>query len=89
MGSYDDDSDAVNDPTRPLPVAMFGYRNGEAWVADDVFVTRSCEGDLLVERWDGRGLRTATVRRNSSQSLRAMWVKLNEIAVDGMPSTAP
>jgi len=34
---------------------MFGIRDGAAWVADDVFVTRDGRSDVLVERWDGRG----------------------------------
>lgn len=69
-------------------MAMFGFRDGTAWVADDVFVTRDLRGDVLVERWDGRGVRSAVVRRNSEGFMRAMWIKLNEIAVDGIPESA-
>jgi hypothetical protein len=60
---------------------MFGFKNGTVWIADDVFVTRCTNGDILVERWDGRSVRTATVRRDSDHYLRAMWEKLTELAI--------
>lgn len=88
MGGYEDDGRADRRPGVSLPVAMFGFRDGTAWVADDVFVTRDLRGDVLVERWDGRGVRSAVVRRNSEGFMRAMWIKLNEIAVDGIPESA-
>jgi hypothetical protein len=65
---------------------MFGYKNGQAWVAEDVFVTRCSGGDLLVERWDMSGVRTATVRKDSTQFLHEMWVELNKVAIDGAPA---
>lgn len=67
---------------------MSGLRDGAAWVADDVFVTHDGRGDVLVERWDGRGVRSAVVRRDSEGFMKAMWIKLSEIAVDGRPETA-
>lgn len=85
MGSYEEELEAAKDRATVPPEGMFGYRDGEVWVADDVFVTRRTGGDLLVERWDGRCVRTATVRRESTQMLRAMWVKLNEVAMDVAP----
>jgi hypothetical protein len=83
MGIYGDDLESTNSPGGSPPVAMFGHRNGQAWVADDIFVTRCRGGDLLVERWDERGLRTATVRKDSPRFFRDMWEKLNEVAIDG------
>ncbi|AUZ35672.1 hypothetical protein C3B78_15260 [Arthrobacter sp. PGP41] len=88
MGGYEDDRRADRRPWVSMPVAMFGFKEGAAWVADDVFVTRDLRGDVLVERWDGRGVRCAVVRRNSEGFMRAMWIKLNEIAVDGIPESA-
>lgn len=78
------DQDAPGETFRsktPTSEAMFGYRDGAAWVAEDVFVTRCSNGDVLVERWDGCGVRTATVRRDSESFLREIWTKLNELAV--------
>ena len=68
-----------------LPAAMFGFKDGVAWVADDVFVTRCKGGILLVERWDGRSVRSAVLRPDSEGFLRALWVALNAIAVNGAP----
>lgn len=68
-----------------LPAAMFGFKDGVAWVADDVFVTRFKGGILLVERWDGRSVRSAVLRPDSEGFLRALWVALNAIAVNGAP----
>lgn len=85
MSSYEEELEAANDPATVQPMGMFGYKDGEAWVADDVFVTRCRGGDVLVERWDGRGVRTATVRKDTTDWLRAMWIKLNEVAMDVAP----
>jgi hypothetical protein len=68
-----------------MPPALFGFRDGVAWVADDVFVTRYAGGNLLVERWAGLGVRSAMVRAESQGFMRAMWLKLNALAVDGTP----
>lgn len=68
-----------------LPAAMFGFSDGVAWVADDVFVTRFTGGILLVERWDGRSVRSAVLRSDSEGFLRALWVALNAVAVNGVP----
>lgn len=89
MGGYEEDRQAVPLPCAPVPAAMFGFRDGAAWVADDVFVTRDGRGDVLVERWDGSGLRSAVVRRDCEGFMRSMWIKLMEIAVDGTPKSAP
>lgn len=89
MGGYEDNRRAAARlPWASVPVAMFGFRDGAAWVADDVFVTRDGRGDVLVERWNGRGVRSAVVRRDSEGFMKAMWIKLSEIAVDGAPETA-
>ena len=68
-----------------LPAAMFGFKDGVAWVADDVFVTRFTGGILLVERWDGRSVRSAVLRPDSDGFLHALWVALNAVAVNGAP----
>lgn len=83
MGRFEEHRRAARLQLTPVPAAMFGFRDGAAWVADDVFVTRDIRGDVLVERWDGRWVRSAVVRRNSEGFMREMWIKLNEIAVDG------
>lgn len=88
MGDYEDDELAARRPRPALPEAMFGFKDGEAWVADDAFVTRDVHGDLLVERWDLLGVRFAVVRRDSEGFMRSMWFKLNEIAVDGIAESA-
>lgn len=81
MSTYKEGSRETRHPGTPFSKAMFGFRNGAAWVAEDVFVTRCPNGDVLVERWDGGGVRTATVRKDSDHFLRAMWEKLNEVAI--------
>jgi len=88
MGGNDKGSRAARLPGAPVPAAMFGIRDGAAWVADDVFVTRDGRGDVLVERWDGRGVRSAVVRRDSEGYMRAMWIKLTEVAADGTAESA-
>lgn len=88
MGGHEEDKQAVTRPRASAPVAMFGFRDGAAWVADDVFVTCDGRGDVLVERWDGRGIQSAVVRRDSEGFMRSMWIKLMEIAVDGTPESA-
>ena len=88
MGGYEEDSLAAPLLRAPVPAALFGFRDGAAWVANDVFVTRDRRGDVLVERWDASGIRSAVVRRDSEGFMRAMWIKLSELAVDGLPETA-
>lgn len=88
MGGYEEDRQAAPLPWAPVAAAMFGFSDGEAWVADDVFVTRDGRGDVLVERWDGRGVRSAVVRRDCEGFMKSMWIKLMEIAVDGTPKSA-
>jgi hypothetical protein len=67
------------------PAALFGFEDGVAWVADDVFVTRLTGGILLVERWDGRGVTSAVLRPDSEGFLRELWVALNAVAMTGEP----
>lgn len=84
MGTFEGRPHAANRSSDP-PAAMFGCRNGEAWVAEDVFVTRCQSGEIMVERWDGQGVRTAIVRKDSAQFMHAeLWVKLTDVAVDGV-----
>lgn len=72
-----------------LQFALFGVKDGVAWVADDVFVTRSA-GDVLVERWIGSRLVAVLVRRDAAGMMQIIWAKLNEVAIDaGWTSTAP
>lgn len=66
-----------------VPVALFGFSKGAAWVADDVFVTRCAGGGLLVERWASSGVRSAVVDAGSRGFMAAIWLKLNERAFDG------
>lgn len=88
MARYEEDKGAGGRTRASVPAAMFGFKNGAAWVAHDVFVTRDVRGDVLVERWDGQGVRFAVVRRDSEGFMRAMWFKLSEIALDGIPESA-
>lgn len=88
MGGYEEGKGAARCSRASAPAAMFGFKNGAAWVAEDVFVTRDVRGDVMVERWDPQGVRFAVVRRDSEGFMRAMWFKLNEIAVDDMPESA-
>lgn len=88
MSCYEEGTGTARRSRASLPEAMFGFKSGEAWVADDAFVTRDVHGDLLVERWDLQGVRFAVVRRDSEGFMRAMWVKLNDVAVDGIPESA-
>lgn len=88
MSGYEEGTGAPRRSRASLPEAMFGFKNGAAWVAEDAFVTRDVRGDLLVERWDRHGVRFAVVRRDSEGFMRAMWLKLNELAVDGIPESA-
>lgn len=64
-----------------LQAALFGVKNGVAWVADDVFVTRS-SGDIVVEGWVGRRLASILVARDDVGVMRTIWAKLNEVATD-------
>lgn len=64
-----------------LQTALFGIKDGEAWVAAGAFVTRR-NGDLLVEGWMGRRVATIIVHRDSSETARLIWDKLTEVAVD-------
>lgn len=68
-----------------MPAALFGFSDGAAWVADDVFVTRRAVGEILVERWTQRGVRSLVVHEVSEGFMRAIWLKLNAVAVDGPP----
>lgn len=65
--------------------ALCGIKDGVAWVAEDSFVTRRND-ELLVERWVGRGVRSITVREASDGIVRALWLKLSEIAMDETPT---
>lgn len=76
----------VMDGGTRLQAALFGITAGVAWVADDVFVTRR-NGGLLVEGWVGRRVAAIPVRCDSGDTMRAIWEKLNEVAVDD--STPP
>lgn len=72
-----------------LQAALFGVKDGVVWVADDVFVTRWA-GDLLVEGWVGRRTVSILVARGGVGTMRTVWAKLNEIAVDaGWPFPTP
>jgi hypothetical protein len=72
-----------------LQIALFGVKGGIAWVADDVFVTRSGV-DVLVERWIGPRLVAVVVQQQRTGVMQAIWAKLNEVAVDvGWPIDAP
>jgi len=66
---------------RQAPIGLFGYLNGEVWVAEDVLVTRVGAGNLLVERLIGETTRSAVVPAGT-RGLQALWVKLNELAAD-------
>lgn len=66
--------------TRPQ-AGLFGVKDGVAWVADDVFVTRSA-GDVLVERWVGQRPVSILVRRDGVGIMRTIWAKLNDVAID-------
>lgn len=65
-------------------LALFGIRSGVAWVADDVFVTRR-SGDLLVERWFDHRVATIALPADSNGTMRIIWEKLNEVAIDDLP----
>lgn len=65
-------------------LALFGIKSSVAWVADDAFVTRQGD-DLLVERWVDRRVAAILVRADSRGSMRIIWEKLNEIAMDDLP----
>jgi hypothetical protein len=68
-----------------MPAALCGITDGAAWVADDVFVTRCAGGDIMVERWSARGVRSVVVHEDTGGFMRAIWLKLNTVAVDGPP----
>jgi hypothetical protein len=73
------------DKEMKTPQALFGFSNGAAWVAADVFVTRLAGGNLLVERLAGGGVRSAVVPAESQGLMQVMWTKLNQLAVDVPP----
>lgn len=87
MARYQEDHGFPGTPTRAQPPALFGIRDGAAWVAEDVFITRKSCGDMLVEHWDVRGVRSAVVRKDSEGFLRAIWLKLAEGAIEGIPDS--
>lgn len=64
-----------------LQAALFGERDGVGWVSNDVFVTRKA-GVLLVEGWIGRRLVSVRLGGDFSVLMPAIWLKLNEVAVD-------
>lgn len=67
-----------------LNAALFGIRDGSAWVAADVFVTRR-NGDLLVEGWVGQRVAAILVRKDAS-GMRDLWDKLSAVAIDDVPA---
>lgn len=75
--------EAENGSRTSHQLALFGIKSSVAWVADDAFVTRQGT-DLLVERWGDRRVAAILVRADSSGTMRIIWEKLNEIAIDGL-----
>jgi hypothetical protein len=69
------------DSRKRLQAALFGFKDGVVWVADDVFVTRSA-GDVLVERWVGSRLVAVLVPRDAVGMMHTIWAKLNEVAIE-------
>lgn len=67
--------------------ALFGIKGGVAWVAEDVFVTRS-NGDLLVELWIGPRVVSILVHADSEGYMQAIYAKLAELAIDDLPRSA-
>ncbi len=67
--------------------ALFGIKGGVAWVAEDVFVTRS-NGDLLVELWIGPRVVSILVHAESEGYMQAIYAKLAELAIDDFPRSA-
>jgi hypothetical protein len=67
--------------------ALFGIKGGVAWVAEDVFVTRS-NGDLLVELWIGPRVVSILVHADGDGFMQAIYAKLNELAIDDLPRSA-
>lgn len=78
----------MNSRTR-LQAALFGVRDGVAWVADDVFVAHWAEG-ILVEGWMGQRSVSILVAPDGVGIMRTIWDKLNEVAIDAnWPSASP
>lgn len=71
-----------------LSIALFGMRDGAAWVADDAFVTRQGE-DILVEKWVGHRVVSILVQRTSALRMADLWSRLAEIAVDAQDFPTP
>lgn len=71
----------------PSAIALFGMRDGVAWVAEDAFLTREGE-DILVEKWVGHRAISILVRRSSAAALADLWLRLVEMAADaqGFPT---
>lgn len=63
-----------------LQSALFGFKAGAVWVADDVFVTRKNDG-LLVERWVGPRVVSILVQASSDGPMRTLWAELNDRAM--------
>lgn len=68
------------DKRRARDIALFGMRDGVAWVAEDAFVTREGE-DILVEKWVGHRVVSILVRRPTGAGWMAgVWSRLRELA---------
>lgn len=78
----------MKDPRWRLEAALFGFKAGVVWVADDAIVTRQ-HGDILVERWVGQRVVSVLVRQHSTGTTRTIWEKLNEIAIEDGPTPLP
>lgn len=71
---------ARRDESKARAIALFGMRDGVAWVAEDAFVTREGE-DILVEKWVGPRVVSILVRRATGAGwMAAIWSRLTELA---------